>query len=84
MGSSTRSNQFQIQLVGDTRLKADRPGKHQKPRHGEGRDRYRMPLRVHIPIILSLLHCHSHQSNLLTKAETAAGPGKANIYLLRL
>lgn len=31
MGSTPCSNQFQLQLVGETRLKADRPGEHQKP-----------------------------------------------------
>lgn len=31
MGTSTCSNQFQIQLVGEPRLEADRSRKHQKP-----------------------------------------------------
>lgn len=81
MGTSTCSNHFQIQLVGEPRLKADRPGKHQKPRQRKEGDRGKMPLRVHVPIISDLSRCPSQQSNLLTKAETTAGPDQANIHL---
>lgn len=84
MGTTPCSNQFQLQLVGDTRLKADRSGKDQKPGHGEEGERDKIPLRVHVPIILGLLHCHSQHSNMLTKAEMTAGPEQANLYLLRL